>query len=189
MSDFRLDILDGIIPVVAVIIWIVSSMMKVAKKGPRPGRSAPMTPQEPAPSGDPQEQLRQFLQGLSGSAGQQAPGPPPVFEEEEEEEEMEAPLRVVPPPPPPIRVAAATPRVQAVPNAYERVARPVHAPGSAMEARDPLAQETMRPVSSRRSQPARRWLRRHLNSAKGVRNAVILREVLGPPLGMRKQGG
>jgi len=186
MSDFRLDILDGIIPVVAVIIWIVSSMMKGAKKGPRPGRSAPMTPQGPAPSGDPQEQLRRFLQDLSESAGQQAPEPPSVFEEEEE---PAPPPRVVPPPPPPIRVAAATPRVQAVPDAYERVARPVHAPGSAMEARDPLAQETMRPVSSRRSQPARRWLRRHLNSAKGVRNAVILREVLGPPLGMRKQGG
>ncbi|MDA0321132.1 MAG: hypothetical protein O2923_00240 [Verrucomicrobia bacterium] len=185
MSDFRLDILDGIIPVVAVIIWIVSSMMKVAKKGQRPGRSDPMMPQEPAPSGDPEEQLRRFLQGLSGAAGQQAPGPPPVFEEEEE---MEAPLRVVPPPPPPIRVVAATPRDQAAPSAYDRVERTVAAPRSAAEARDPLAQESMRPVASRRSQPARRWLRRHLDTAESVRNAVILREVLGPPLGMRKQG-
>ncbi|MDP6811354.1 MAG: hypothetical protein QGH31_11640 [Kiritimatiellia bacterium] len=181
--------IDDLIPVVIIISVIIARIMKAAKQGkpmmpPPPGDRPQPTPQTPA--NQPAEELRDFLQALSGAAQTRSePAPPP------------------PPPPPPVPVPAQRPvaqkRFQAPPkpSRVRRRAKPVQA---ARQAPQPAPTTPQKPapfwnqpppaprpviVEACELNPARKELNKHLEDATSLRGAWLLREVLGPPVGLR----
>lgn len=190
MNDFHLDISDAIIPIVAVIIWIVSSVMKSNKKAPRGDQDpVPSTPpQDFGSPDDPEVQLRRFLHELSGTSDEEEE-PEPVTAIQDVREEP-AP-RIVPPPPPRHVVAATPPPLAPPPQEVPvRVTRP-EAPAVELPAvveSSPIAMDAPLRAVGGRSLEIMKRLRTQLQRPESVRHAIVLREVLGPPIAMRQQG-
>lgn len=164
----------ALIPVVIILVSIVAQLVKAGKRtsaGERPPR--PGTPSE-SPGGE----LQDFLRSLSG---QQTPPEP-------------ATLRVPPPPPPP---APAPQKVRAVhsPAPKKRVVqKPPPPPGQTQPVSAKVQQPaslTPTPVAAPAREPAPRLLGRNVallfRDRTSLREAIVLREVLGPPLGARTQ--
>ncbi len=171
--------LDDLIPVIIVFTVIITRIIKAARAAkplqppPPPDRSVPPdAPRQPAR--EPADELREFLEALSGGE----------------------PARPKPPPP-------RTP-VQPVPRQPILRAAPPPPPARPMMAERAMAQPTQRPVPARKTQPQpprtlprsvyahttetnplRDSLTASLRGRQSLRNAWLLREVLGPPVGLR----
>ena len=193
----RADIGEALVPIIAVIVWIVSSIARAGKQGQPAQRERSSPTPSPSSAGDPQEQLRDFLEQLSGQSTTPA------------EPSTEAPAGAPDLPADP--VPAARPIVRDAPQVRQQTqrvpsAQPVTLPPlaadhqtkhedrsySANEARSRITQArgegsasyTVGPLRRRSSRAAKRLIGdlAHPNTA---RKAILLREVLGPPLGLQ----
>tara|TARA_B100000809_G_scaffold247932_1_gene277498 strand:- start:2479 stop:3096 length:618 start_codon:yes stop_codon:yes gene_type:complete len=193
----RADIGETLVPIIAVIVWIVSSIARAGKKG-KPTQRERHTPMPSRPaSGEPQEQLRDFLEQLSGQSTTPAE-PPPAYEN--------------PPDPSAPPVPASRPSVRDAPPVQRQTqrvptAQPVTLPPlapvdqtehgdrscSVDEARSRITRlrgakspsyEVVGTLRRRSSRAAKRLIG-DLAHPDTARKAILLREILGPPLGLQ----
>jgi hypothetical protein len=155
--------LEELFPIaILVIIGIVG---KIIKKG---GGGNPQTPAKSGSAVSPQDQLSQFLQSITD----QSVAPVATVQRT-----AAPPQQRMPPPVP--RQAAPSPQP------------PLDKTGEAAEkqrdgAMAVSADDMVRP----RSRPSRgiaRAIRRELVDSDGLRRAIVLSEILGPPVGLKKQ--
>jgi hypothetical protein len=199
---------EDVIPVLVILAVIISQIVKAgkavsrSKPGQRPRQVAPpprpaATPSRPqAPPLDPEDEMRRFLESLG------APTPRP------------ASARPPPPPPPPVPAArplvAETRKPDTQPRRTPRTATPKRfplkpAPRRAepvrlrpepfplspayrtAETRKRIRQETQ--VSFRRPDASQRVrkLRGALATRGGLTHGILMREILGPPIGLRRR--
>jgi len=161
---------DDLIPVIIIITVIITRIVKAAKQGkplvpPAPGTRPRPTPRpQPQPqAGQPADELRQFLQALSG-----VQEPPPT------------PVQVRPPQPPPPPAKAKRRVVKAAAPKPPQPKKPAPFWNQPPPAPRPVIVEACELT------PARQELNKHLEDATSLRGAWILREVLGPPVGLRR---
>jgi hypothetical protein len=176
--------LDDLIPVVIIITVIIARIMK-ATKGAKPLVPPPPDSsgeREPSATGD---ELREFLEALSGTKPPRPtppPAPPPVPQ----------PQPVIPPQPQrpapaPVHARKWTrprqgKRATAAPTPAPKPApapRPVRKPVAPRVARRPVTVEACELSTLRKA------LDDHLSDRQSLRGAWLLREVLGPPVGLR----
>ncbi len=177
--------LDDLIPFVVILTVIITRIMKAAKQGkplpPPPADRTRPTPQ--APTTQPGEDLRQFLQALSGAAQTSSEPPPPPVPTQAIRVTAQ-PQRKSPPPPPrrqkrfakrgkPAQAAQSAPQPPPTPSSRKRHGK----------------QEPPKPrpivVEACKLSPLRVALNEHLADKQSLRGAWLLREVLGPPVGLR----
>lgn len=207
--------LEGLLTIVIIVFWVVSRILGAAAKkgGPAPmPRSMPPDAEPPPPPGpSPEDELRRFLEDLTG-AELPPQVPPPVAEPTGAEPVAEAPA----PPPvqarrrrhrrspftPPAIPAVAPAAAPAAPAArwYEEAA-PGGVPASPPATVLPRPRVSLNAFSIPGIKlPSLRWgsvgsqstgnaaagadsgrRRRGLSCPGGLRNAVVLRTILGPP--------
>jgi hypothetical protein len=183
-----------IIVAVAVVRWLWQKAE--AEKDPE----RPTTPGEPIPpSGETrseEERIRRFLEAL-GQPTTSAP-PPRVLPKRDPPKRTILPqptlhrlppLTTVPPPlPPPVTWAEPVLVKEAAtrPTIVKRVVQPAPAKEASFEVRD-LGVESLEDLSpeGRRAAARQRGLIPDLASARGLRSAIILREIFGPPRGLQ----
>ncbi len=174
--------LDDLIPVIIIIAVIITRIVKASKQGrpltppPPPGERPAREPQAPSP--EPADELRQFLEALSG-VPQQRPSTP-------QSSPLQAGLRAVtqPPSPPPVnRTALKIPPLMPAPPTPKVKPKPPRK-------RRHWEQEPPKPrpmvVEECDLSPLRKALDEHLSDRQSLRGAWLLREVLGPPVGLRQ---
>lgn len=185
---------EFLIPVIAIIVFIVSSLLRGEDDAPRPGT------RPGARTGKPAKDIDRFLEEMNRRRRQAAgqgevatgerlpvprprpvPAPPPARRPPERPRQPPPPppaVRVLPPPPPPL----ATP-VVAQPG-------PVVAPIQSVA----LIQAIQAPAAVRRVDeprlvpPAMAQVVALLKSPQSLQAAFLLREILGEPLCRRNQG-
>ena len=145
----------------------------------------PVVPDQPIPRGgenqSEEDRIRRFLESLGQPPGT-AP-PPKVAPKRRVEPRIFPtlpPLTTVPPPlpPAPVSVAQAPPPM---PTA-ERIFTPAIVQETAFEVRDVVMQTSIEPSPYDRPMAAEpSSLRSRLASPQGLRDAIILREIFGPP--------
>lgn len=204
-SDF-----GELIPFLIFVVIIVTRIVKAfAERGGLQGREPPADGAAPDPGegADPAAQLRRFLEEIrrqaAGEPPPQPPTPPPRMPR------PAAPSRTAPPPPLPdlphateFAPAGRTRPLADLPHATEFAAPP--ATGLRSGARPPSAvAPPLRPVAARIAAPlpvrpkpvlaAASVFRRQARplalfqrGREGLREAIVLREVFGPPLGLRE---
>jgi hypothetical protein len=155
------DIVGPIIVFIVIAVQLMRAAKIFAKNKPGGQRPAPRPH-----SSQPDESLRDFLESLSGES---RPGSKPL---PESTPQVEAP----PPVPPPMFVITRHTPAQPIPIVAQIV------PDKPVPVKMTVPQRATRPAGSGRrlSDVIGRLGNRHL-----LREAIILREVLGPPLGER----
>jgi hypothetical protein len=169
-----------IVVVVALLRWL-SQKSDAAKSDPE----RPVVPDQPIPRGGEtqteEERVRRFLEALGQPAGS-AP-PPKVAPKRETRPRIFPtlpPLTTAPPPLP----AAPTPVTQKPPpfSVQRRVFTPAVVQDPGFEVRDLSAQASSDLVPSARVATAGQLgFLLKLRSAEGLRDAIVLREIFGPP--------
>ena len=190
LDDIRLDgFMDALIPIVAVIIWIISAMVKGARNAPSQDRLPESREGDTETTQDPEQQLRRFLDQLSGEQGT----PPAIKVVEQEEETPYEP----PPPPPRAEPASVTPRRQPQPEPipFDQTPPPAAARPEVAVPRQPTKTPAVAAISRETVVPSNRQraagvistakLLQIFQDPKDVQRAIIIREVLGPPIGMQ----
>lgn len=188
----RTDIGEFIPFLVFVVVMIAKAVKAVSERGRggNPGLPLDTPPHSVGDDSDPGAQIRRFLEDLRRQANGEtppSPSPPPV-----------APPRPIAPRPPvpkasetvarratdvrprPVAAPAGTPRAKPSPSPAP-VAAPATLPAAALQrhlSAPPKVSCTRRDVS-----PLTAALRR---GPKGLREAVVLREVLAPPKALRR---
>lgn len=195
----RAAIGEALIPIIAIIVWIVSSIVKAGKQG-QPARGEQQTPgPSRSPAEDPQDELRKFLEQLSGGAAPpQAEAPPPPAAEPSPPPIYEPPPNEVPPPVRERSHVREAPRVQQPPAVQPRrpaTQEPAHPDRSCsvdeareriIQSREFIASKThAAPRQKQQMSSALRRLIGDLTRPETARKAIILREILGPPLGLQ----
>ena len=166
-------------PVILIIVVAASILRWLWQKSQteKPGSERPVIPEQPIPRGGEtqteEERIRRFLEALGQPPGS---APPKVATRRRVDPRMSPPLpglTTVPPPlPPALPVAAAR-----LTSAPARIFKPAIAQESGFEVHDLAkpAPEDVRP----------RWGRAGfgfpLNSTQSLRDAIVLREIFGPP--------
>ena len=179
-----------VLVVVAIVIAALFQKLKQARSQEAAGRSPATDPEDAERTRRIQEEIRRRIRERRGLA----PAAPPAPVTAEDEPEFPAPppmieeVRplVVGPPPLPVADAAATSRYAAE---YERQQqmlqqlRAFQATHQASAAAAPAASAPA-PVGATVAGPVGR-VPTDLRNPAGLRRAIVLREILGPPLGMR----
>ena len=160
---------DNYIFVLVVLATIIAQIVKAVRKAsPRTPASAGPRPADPTPDrapAAPNDELQQFLQSLTGVAPPKpAPVPPPVAQ-------VVAPV-TPPPPPPALKVLE--------PVAPEPFMPPADAGG--MHNHDPYKKAK---ASAGKPRLERDDIVKDIEHPGSLKKAIILREVLGPPLAFR----
>jgi hypothetical protein len=187
-----------VIPVVAVVVWIIGSIWRNAEAAKKAQAAGPRPPQRPKAR---TSEIDRFLEEINRRRQAQA-APPAVTEEP-------TPPKPVPQRPrPPVRPrpVAAKPKPVPRPATPPPLGRPVVIEAEAVEIVVPPRQEHKSPLASKiaagelrasellKSSPAPRAYRSPalvqvmelLQSPQGFRSAVMLTEVLGPPRSRRR---
>lgn len=167
-----------------------SSQPTPAPPGPRPATPEPDVQWKP-----PEDELREFLERLGGKPVTPPPPPPPP-----------AGRQVAPPPPPPTARPKLAPQVLRAPAPQKTFRRkptraapapapapaiaPAPAPAPRRPAPKPIPAVAVAPVrtAGRRSE-YRKVLDRLMKERSTLRSAIVVRDVLGPPLALRTHGG
>jgi hypothetical protein len=174
-----------VIPIIGVAVWIISTVLRgaeEAKRGAQPGRKKPEKVTD----------LDRFLREVQRrrESAEREEQRSRQVEREEEEERVERRPRPQPSRPAPV-VEEAIPvviPVEAVAVAPPIVAAPVLRTIEAPPLPVMLAEPAPAPPTTPRRQPvAAAGLREMLRSRDGLRKVMILREVLGPPLALRRR--
>jgi hypothetical protein len=171
---------DDLIPVVVIITVVIARIMKAAKQGkplvpPTPGDRPRPTPQTPA--NQPAEELRDFLQALSGAAQTRSEPPPPPPQPQAQAVRVTAQPRQK-------RFAKRARPVQAAKPAPQPPPTPPQKPAPFWNQPPPAPRPVI--VEACELNPAREELNKHLEDATSLRGAWLLREVLGPPVGLKQ---
>ncbi|MBL7077989.1 MAG: hypothetical protein ISS31_11030 [Kiritimatiellae bacterium] len=189
MPQIMLAGIDDLIPVVIILTVVIARIMKAVKQGkplvpppPATNRPRPRTPLEPD-AVQPAEELREFLAALSGAPQQRTEPPPPP------------PVQIQPPPTPAARPVSTPPRAHA--RKWKRPKQGHHAAAAAVPAppkptkpapfwNQPAPKPRPIIVEACELSPMRQELNKHLEDTRSLRGAWILREVLGPPVALRR---
>ena len=162
---------EAIIWLIIIVASIVAQVIKSAREA-GPGRKSlhPNAPPPVPPTGPSSEadELRQFLESLGGAQQTTAPRPPPP------------PPRPTArrPAPPPVPTATVTPAAPVRPVPRRRAAAPT-APIA------PAPATKRRRVNRTRNAVQRKVLMMAVRDRDTLQEAILLREVLGPPIAMR----
>jgi hypothetical protein len=165
-----------VVPVIAVAVWIIGTLIRSAEQAKGP---------EGAPRRQPEQvtDLDRFLREVNRR--RQARQPRDEEEPTARVERREPPRRPAPPPPPPEVIPVVLPVAEVV------VAQPAPAAPTLRVHEAPAlpelpADKSARPLPERPESAALASLRKLLRSRDGLRTAVVLQEVLGPPLSRRR---
>ena len=170
---------------VAIAVVAILQKLKQARSGEEPPGAAPKNPEDTERTRRLQEEIRRRImerRGLLPAAppprdvAEAAPGfpeAPPMIEEVR-------PVVVAPPPLEPAKVAATPDRS----TEFERQQRLIEQFRELEASRQASTVTAPGPTGATRGAPAHRWLP-DLRSPQGLRRAMVLREVLGPPVGLR----
>lgn len=180
---------EGIFWLIVVVFVIVSQIAKAAKKGSSPQGTPPFGGPDAT---SPEEELSDFLKRLTEGARQQTqhrPAPPPL------------PAAAHRPPPLPTRGARrenttlASQRAKPQPRRREHTAAETITPAMERPVASSAAQimaNAVRVATPMADTPApsrmRKGIMNQLKDTPSVRTAILLREVLSPPLAFRRQG-
>lgn len=177
-----------------VLITVVAQLIKAARRG---GGQAPRTGPPRGPASNPEDELRDFLQGLSRPEQE---APPAEFE-------PPPPLRRAPPPPPPpppvpsprpsprtapaISMASEAAREPRVPVSPPLVTTSPSPPPPELSLRTPIAvvHDPYALASARVSRLTvlRKETYEDVRNRTGLARGILLREILGPPVALRKR--
>jgi len=182
----------GLIWIVFVIITVIAQVVKGAKKvsSQAPGGPNALPGDDDASRGDPvapSDELRKFLEGLSGGAVR--PSPPPVAQRprampmpaaQGSRTAAQNPRCPTPPPTPRYQRQEQPPRRQkGQPRPPQPVEVAIPVPDNQTDTQDAVVLE----ILSQGDTPTRRLqqlIRQELQNADAVRKSIVLREVLGP---------
>jgi hypothetical protein len=170
-----------VIPIIGVAVWIISTLIRGSEDAKR-GESAPRKRPEKVTdldrflrevqrrreAAEREEQLPRRLEPEEEERVQRRPQPPPGRRPPPDEEAIAVVI--------PVEAVAVPPPLPAAP-----VLRTIAAPPLPVWLADPASA----PEPRRRESAAPAGLRDLLRSRDGLRTAMILREVLGPPLALR----
>jgi hypothetical protein len=165
---------------VALVRWLASKAKQTQNQQPPPTPS-PAPPSRPIPrGGDTQadeDRIRKFLEALG-----QPPGTTPpkvVTQRRQTRPDLVSPLPPLKTKPPPLPQVASPPR----PPPFETARMlPMAARETAFEVRDVARQTSIEPAPQTRTIPAARLSSRvGLGTPQDLRNAIVLREIFGPP--------
>ena len=170
-------------PIILIIVLAAALLRWLSKKSdaPKPDPERPIVPDQPIPRGGEtqteEERIRRFLEALGQPAGSR---PPPRVAPKRETRprvfQTLPPLTTAPPPLP----TSPTPAVQAAPPLpIQRVFTPAPVQETSFEVRD-LGAQTSSP-GARRATAEQQSLLLKLRSNQDLRNAIVLREIFGPP--------
>ena len=174
-------------PWIVVIVLVAGFLRWLSQKAEATKQDSPQTTAVPPPiprgeSQTEEERIRRFLEALGQPAGSR---PPPKVAPKRATRPSEfvnpnlPPLTTVPPPRPVLPTPAAPPPP---PLPIQRVLTPAPVQEAGFEVRDLGAQPSSDLVpESRRSTAAQESLSVKLRSPQGLRDAIILREIFGPP--------
>lgn len=191
--------IDAIIWLVIIVVSIIAQIIKGAKKtasqapkqenaprsAPAERRSTPAKDQRKSPSSyrDRKDELRQFLERIAD------PTPEPVPEVTVPRTRRQAGGQQgrMPPPPPTRSRQPQTQREKrpAMPSAPAAPSVTMRTPSMQATAPDQLP-TTVMGTSERTSSAQGRELRKLLDKPQSQRRAILLREILGPPLALRQ---
>lgn len=199
------SLFDVLIPLIFMIFWIISAMAKGDKK--RPARPQPDGADE---TGDPAEDLRRFLEQVSEERGRKQPAQAPATEQALQhkkafERRSHAEERAASEARSARRPASPTPREGPAPPPMPSPRRPATpTPAAAMETPRGLgpsiadtelggadsvdAYEIDERPRRRAVPPGRTWVLAALRQRSAAQRAIVLRDVLGAPVAMRRPG-
>ncbi len=170
---------------VAIAVVAILQKLKRARSGEEPPGAAPENPEAAERTRRIQEEIRRRImerRGLLPAAPPTADvgGPAPGFPESPPMIQEVRPIAVAPPPVAPAVVAATEIRLTDLERQQQLI-------GQFRELEASRQASTVTVPGSRaggETAPAR-WLLPDLRSPQGLRRAMVLREVLGPPVGLR----
>lgn len=193
---------EWVVPVIAVVLWILSSVIRSPEEPPRDLRRRRLPNNRPAQGGEParpSSEVERFLEEINRLRRRAADGQKPADETREEEPRAEPSPRPEPPPrpqPPSLpRRPRRTPAV-VVPPRRAVAQPPPPPPAQAVPVLDvleviaapatPMAKAAQR-IPAPAASPAVAQLRTLLASPQNLQTAVLLHEVLGPPRCRRRR--
>jgi len=173
-------------PVILIIVLAAALLRWLSQRSDtaKPDPERPVVPDQPVPRGGEtqteEERIRRFLEALGQPAG--AKPPPKVAPKREVRPRVFPtlpPLTTTPPPLPTVTLPA-TPEPPPIP--IRRVFTPAPVQEMSFEVRDLSAQTSGdSPPAIRTVAPEQRGLLLALRSNQDLRNAIVLREIFGPP--------
>jgi len=185
---------EGMFWLIVIVVTIVTQIIKASKRGAVPPPASEPGPDEDEGYTAPDDELREFLESLAGAPPKpKPPAPrtaPPLVQPRP---------TVAPPPPPtpaPVQRRAASPPVRRAPApAPRRAARPQPIPTvTAAQKPTALPSAEIRTIEVRGSARPRvsvlgKALVSQLREGNALHRAVLMREILGDPIALRKHHG
>lgn len=186
----KIEVIWVIIIVFSVIAQIVKGIKKVSAQAPgkKPGSQGPTPPQPASQTGKdfvaPDQALREFLQNLSGYAPSptpmpSVPAPPPQSLAQQNQR------RIIKPPSHFPAAPGKRPSLQAQPTKRYIPTPTPAASNSYKEEAPPVMLEILSPTPAIALELEIESLRKELSTPSSARKAIIMREILGPPLAFR----
>ena len=173
-------------PIILIIVVAAALLRWLWQKSqtPKVDSERPTVPGEPIPRSEEtqseEERIRRFLEALGQPAG--STPPPKVAPKREVKPPLFPtlpPLTTVPPPlPPPPAVELKSPPVPAVRRVFTPATR---SPEAGFEVHDLVPQTSSEVLPESRRLPEQQGFLPRLRSSQGLRDAIILREIFGPP--------
>ena len=205
LNIVRADSTEIIISVV-VFVGIVIAQIAKAARAAKPGRQTPPAPTRSGPqptgrppstnrSASPEDEIRRFLASLSGqTSARPSPTAPAGPQARPTATPSSAAARGVPPPVPTVVTSGKRMRAQPTREARAAAAAAERAPTSATKA-TPAPKPPVAPIApiaphanvwAKRSRSRQGGLHPLLRRT-GLRDAIVMREILGPPVALRAQ--
>ena len=177
-----IEVIWALFIIITVIVQIIKGAKKMSSQAPgKTDEGAPGSPREAPERGEREDELRKFLEALGGGQPQPskptaAPPPvPPTVRRQKQQPTVRRTRPRVPaqePPPPPR---------QAAPPQESVVTR--HKPTVGAVA--PAMTHAQASRAQTRTNALQAMLKKELQGAAARRKAIVLREVLGPPIALR----
>jgi hypothetical protein len=173
-------------PIILLIVLAAALLRWLSQKSDaaKPEPERPVVPDQPIPRGGEtqteEERIRRFLEALGQPAGSKPP--PKVAPKRETRPRVFPTLPPLTTTPPPLPTATHSAIPEPPPIPIQRVFTPAPVQEAGFEVRDLSAQASSdSPPASRTVAAEQRGLLLALRSNQDLRNAIILREIFGPP--------
>jgi len=173
-------------PIILIIVLAAALLRWLSQRSDaaKPDPERPVVPDQPIPRGGEtqteEERIRRFLEALGQPAGSRPP--PKVAPKRTTIPRAFSTLPPLTTTPPPLPTATPVAMPEPPPVPIQRVFTPTPAPETTFEVRDLSAQTSGdSPPASRTAALEQRGLLLALRSNQDLRNAIVLREIFGPP--------